>query len=96
MISVRGIPVWVGGVPDTMRTGLPDEPNAKAAARGGEKALLRVLLSHRPDLAPAASGAGFHLQLSGHTHGGQFFPWTLVARLGTTPEISALTVGFSP
>jgi uncharacterized protein len=41
---------------------------------------LKILLSHRPGLAPLASKAGFHLQLSGHTHGGQFFPWTIVVR----------------
>jgi uncharacterized protein len=30
-----------------------------------------ILLYHTPDLAPEASQAGFDLQLSGHTHGGQ-------------------------
>jgi predicted MPP superfamily phosphohydrolase len=43
--------------------------------------MLRLLLSHRPEFAVAAEQAGFQLQLSGHTHGGQFFPWTWVARL---------------
>lgn len=38
-------------------------------------ARLRLLLAHQPRSAPAAAGAGFHLQLSGHTHGGQFWPW---------------------
>ncbi|KJK22889.1 serine/threonine protein phosphatase [Burkholderiaceae bacterium 16] len=37
----------------------------------------RVLLAHQPRTAPAASDAGFDLQLSGHTHGGQFWPWNL-------------------
>jgi uncharacterized protein len=35
----------------------------------------KVLLAHQPRTAPAAMKAGFDLQLSGHTHGGQFFPW---------------------
>lgn len=35
----------------------------------------RVLLAHQPRSAVAAADAGFDLQLSGHTHGGQFFPW---------------------
>ena len=30
-----------------------------------------VLLSHNPDVFPAAAGQGWNLQLSGHTHGGQ-------------------------
>jgi predicted MPP superfamily phosphohydrolase len=36
---------------------------------------LKVLLAHQPRTAPAAAEAGFDVQLSGHTHGGQFFPW---------------------
>ncbi len=47
-----------------------------AAMRGAPvNATLRMLLAHQPRSAHAASDAGFHLQLSGHTHGGQFWPW---------------------
>ena len=31
--------------------------------------------------AAAAAEAGFDVQLSGHTHGGQFWPWNLFVRL---------------
>lgn len=41
----------------------------------------RVLLAHQPRTAPAAVEADFCLQLSGHTHGGQFFPWNLFVPL---------------
>ena len=41
----------------------------------------RVLLAHQPRSAEAAEKAGFHLQLSGHTHGGQFWPWNLFVPL---------------
>jgi hypothetical protein len=44
-------------------------------------AALRLLLAHQPRSALAAAGLGFQLQLSGHTHGGQFWPWTLFVRL---------------
>jgi uncharacterized protein len=41
----------------------------------------RVLLAHQPRSAHAAADAGFTLQLSGHTHGGQIFPWNFLVRL---------------
>jgi predicted MPP superfamily phosphohydrolase len=44
-------------------------------------ALLRILLAHQPRSAQAALEAGFDLQLSGHTHGGQFWPWNLFVPL---------------
>ena len=44
-------------------------------------ALVRVLLAHQPRSAQAALSAGFDLQLSGHTHGGQFWPWNLFVPL---------------
>ncbi len=37
----------------------------------------RVLLAHQPSSASAAAAAGFDVQISGHTHGGQFWPWNL-------------------
>lgn len=37
-----------------------------------------VLLAHQPSSCFAAKKHGFDLQLSGHTHGGQFFPWNFV------------------
>jgi len=40
-----------------------------------------VLLHHSPVGAAYAEAAGFDLMLSGHTHGGQFFPSTLLAGL---------------
>jgi len=39
-----------------------------------------ILLAHRPSNLSAPEQAGISLQLSGHTHLGQFWPWTLMAR----------------
>lgn len=37
-----------------------------------------ILLTHAPDALHIAEEEGFSLQLSGHTHGGQFFPFTWI------------------
>ena len=39
-----------------------------------------VLLTHAPDHPEIAEAAGVSLQLSGHTHLGQFVPWSWIAR----------------
>ncbi len=52
-----------------------------AAAKGAPEHAPKVLLAHQPRSAPFAEAAGYHLQLSGHTHGGQFWPWNFLVRL---------------
>jgi len=39
-----------------------------------------ILLTHAPDRPEIAEAAGISLQLSGHTHLGQFIPWSWFAR----------------
>jgi hypothetical protein len=48
-----------------------------AALAGAPSAAVKILLSHRPQTAKVAEELGAQLQLSGHTHGGQFFPFSL-------------------
>jgi predicted MPP superfamily phosphohydrolase len=56
------------------------DPRA-AAAGAPDYVRVRILLAHQPRSSEAAADAGFDLQLSGHTHGGQFFPWNLFVPL---------------
>ncbi|MGE4335247.1 MAG: metallophosphoesterase [Pigmentiphaga sp.] len=54
----------------------------RAALEGAPaQAAFKILLAHQPRSAPAAEAAGFDLQLSGHTHGGQFWPWNFFVPL---------------
>lgn len=49
----------------------------------------KILLAHQPKSIFSAAKAGFDLQISGHTHGGQFFPWNYVVFL-TQPYVTGL------
>ena len=51
-----------------------------AALAGAPEHDVRILLAHQPNSCRAAERHGFDLQLSGHTHGGQMFPWNLLVR----------------
>lgn len=52
-----------------------------AALAGAPASTLKLLLAHQPRSAFAAAKAGYQLQISGHTHGGQFLPWPWFVRL---------------
>lgn len=54
---------------------------AKALVDAPGHAAVKVLLAHQPRSAAQAAQAGFDVQLSGHTHGGQFWPWNLFVPL---------------
>jgi uncharacterized protein len=43
-----------------------------------DRSVASILLVHNPHRLPVAEEAGISLQLSGHTHRGQFFPFTTV------------------
>ena len=61
--------LWLVGLDDA-RHGMPDLAAALADVPDGA---FTVLLAHEPDVADIAQGYGVHLQLSGHSHGGQVY-----------------------
>ncbi|HVE12538.1 MAG TPA: metallophosphoesterase [Elusimicrobiota bacterium] len=79
VVSRRGAALLVAGVPDEQGGQFVSghAPDQRRAAAADAEPAFRLLLAHRPDGAAAAARAGFDLQLSGHTHGGQFFPASL-------------------
>ncbi|APZ42857.1 serine/threonine protein phosphatase [Acidihalobacter ferrooxydans] len=84
VLEHAGARLVLGGVTDfTSQQYVPEEPSDPQAAIAGAPADAgaRVLLAHQPRSADAAAAAGFDLQLSGHTHGGQFWPWNHFVRM---------------
>lgn len=84
VLQHEGAAVVVAGVTDYSAGHFdPAHRSDPAAAIAGapSDAGVRLLLAHQPRSAFAAAPAGFDLQLSGHTHGGQFFPWIFLVRL---------------
>jgi uncharacterized protein len=55
-------------------------PSLELALHGRDRDRSLVLLQHQPRGLDEAAQAGVELQLSGHTHGGQLFPWNLLVK----------------
>jgi uncharacterized protein len=72
-------------------SGLPGHgANLDAALDGRDDGVPVVLLAHQPVLVEQAAAAGVDLQLSGHTHGGQLWPFDYVIRLDQ-PSVEGLS-----
>jgi len=83
VLSHNGSPLVIAGVtdPGAHHFDARHRSDPQGALVGApEGAPTRVLLAHQPQTAPLAADAGYQLQLSGHTHGGQFWPWNLLVR----------------
>jgi predicted MPP superfamily phosphohydrolase len=79
VITRNGAAIVFAGVTDPVGRDTHKQDPVRALANAPANAV-KVLLSHRPQTADAASRLGVDLQLSGHTHGGQFFPFNLVIK----------------
>lgn len=55
-----------------------------AAMAGAPENDVSILLAHRPDSVFEAARSGVDIQLSGHTHGGQYFPYNFLIHLFQT------------
>lgn len=84
VLRQQDTPLVLAGVTDFNASHFGDRHRsdpARAIAGAPADAGVRILLAHQPRSLTAAVAAGFTLQLSGHTHGGQFFPWNFAVRV---------------
>lgn len=81
VLAHEGAALVLAGIDDPTVRHFGGRGSAQAALAGAPPGLPRVMLAHQPRSAPAVAEAGADLQLSGHTHGGQFWPWNLAVPL---------------
>jgi predicted MPP superfamily phosphohydrolase len=80
----------VAGVTDPAGKRAPGhESDAKRAKLGAPEHDFSLFLAHQPRSVDGAAAAGFDLQLSGHTHAGQYFPGSVLVHL-FQPYVSGL------
>lgn len=75
-LVVAGVTDHEGGRMDPAHACRPD-----LALAGAPEGVPRLLLAHQPRTAFLAKGLEVDLQLSGHTHGGQLFPFMFFVKL---------------
>lgn len=83
VIERQGQRLVIGGVPDVEggRFSAQHEPDVRKAFEGAPEGAPRVLLAHQPRFAKRVGDTRVDLMLSGHTHGGQIFPFMFFVKL---------------
>jgi hypothetical protein len=88
-----GASVDLAGIDDrtAISSGVPGHgADLDAALDGRDDAVPLVLMAHQPVQVAQAAAAGVGLQLSGHTHGGQLWPFDYAVRLDQ-PAVQGLS-----
>jgi predicted MPP superfamily phosphohydrolase len=84
IVERGGDQLVVAGVDDATAKGSGTRGHGadlEAALAGADRALPVLLLAHQPKQVAYAVRAGVELQISGHTHGGQIWPFNFLVRL---------------
>src|SRR5437764_3972139 len=93
LLERDGDRILFAGIDDPTGTtsGIPGHgPDLERALAGAPDGVPVVLLAHQPKQVTQAREAGVALQISGHTHGGQIWPFHLLVRLDQ-PTLSGLS-----
>jgi len=78
-LKVGSAELQICGIPDPAAGNFQLEgPNFEKLAQSLHPQAFKILLAHQPRFADQAAPLNIQLQLSGHTHGGQFFPWNFL------------------
>ena len=74
--------IFVAGIPDSHTAISHPVFNVDfiKALKGSSHKNFKILLSHNPDMIDNITSVNFGLQLSGHTHGGQIFPFHFLVK----------------
>jgi predicted MPP superfamily phosphohydrolase len=83
VIEHDGATMLVAGVTDITAPRMEPEhvSSPRKACEGAPPTDFKLLLAHQPESCREGEGCGFHLQLSGHTHGGQYWPYSALIKL---------------
>ncbi len=88
-ITRDGETIDVVGIDDFRARGPGHGPDLPRALEAGDAGRFRILLAHQPKAIHDAAAHDIALQISGHTHGGQIFPFGLFVKLDQ-PYVSGL------
>ncbi|MET7769563.1 metallophosphoesterase [Nocardia sp. NPDC005366] len=91
IITRGGDSFVMAGIDDPTGSALPGHgPDLDSALAGANPAHPVVLLAHQPKQIADTAAAGIALQISGHTHGGQIWPFHYLVRLDQ-PVVAGLS-----
>lgn len=80
-LNFNGEEFFLGGVYDLKATRFEPTHTCSPEKVFPDTDKYKILLAHQPNSCHLAENLGINLQLSGHTHGGQGFPWNFLVGL---------------
>ena len=74
--------IFIAGIPDahTANSHPNHNINLTNSLKGSHQNQFRILMSHNPEIVNSISRYNYQLVLSGHTHGGQIFPFHIFVK----------------
>ena len=83
LLKFKGTPFYLAGITDMKADRFLEEHRSdpyRSLPRLQDD-ICKIMLAHRPKSCYEVHKVGAHLQLSGHTHGGQGIPWKILVKI---------------